>query len=73
VVDGNQSEVARTTPIVMWGNQIKEATVLIEAWSWSKPAAHMVRRLAERLSAIAPAAVLDKDAVMHFGPWPTSH
>jgi len=73
LVDDNQSEVARTTPIVMWGNQIKEATVLIEAWSWSKPAAHMVRRLAERLSAIAPATVLDKDAVMHFGPWPTSH
>ena len=53
----------------MWGNQIKETAVLIEAWSWSAAAAHMVARLAEKLSAVAPTAVLDKDQVRHFGPW----
>jgi type IV secretion system protein VirD4 len=71
LVGGDQAEVARTRPIVMWGDQIPGAAVLIEAWSWSKPAAHMVRRLAERLSAVAPSAVLDDDSVAHFGAWPS--
>ena len=69
LVNGDQSEVARTTPIVMWGDQITHTAVLIEAWSWSAPAAHMIGRLAEMLAVVAPTAVLDKDAVTHFGPW----
>ena len=37
LVPVTHAEVARTTPIVMWGNQITDAAVLIEAWSWSTP------------------------------------
>jgi len=69
LVASDGAEVARTTPIVMWGDQIKDTAVLIEAWSWSKPAAHMVKALAEKLSDAAPTAVLDKDQVRHFGHW----
>ena len=58
----NTADVAKTTPITRWGDQITGGAVLIEAWSWSKPAAHMVKALAEKLSAVAPTAVLDKDA-----------
>jgi hypothetical protein len=69
LVASDAPEVARTTPIVMWGDRITHAAVLIEAWSWSKPATHMVKVLAEKLGAVAPTAVLDKDAVTHFGAW----
>jgi hypothetical protein len=67
------AEVAQTTPMARWGGQITGTAVLIEAWSWSKPAAHMVKALAERLGAVAPTAVLDKDAITHFGAWAPSH
>jgi hypothetical protein len=63
------AEAANTTPMTRWASQIAGTAVLIEAWSWSKPAAHMVKRLAERLGAIAPTVVLDADAVKHFGAW----
>jgi type IV secretion system protein VirD4 len=65
-------EVARTTPMVMWGDQIARPVALIEAWSWSKPAAHMVKTLAAHLGAIAPTAVLDATAITHFGAWAPS-
>jgi type IV secretion system protein VirD4 len=65
------AEVAKTTPITRWGDQITGAAVLIEAWSWSRPAACMVKTLAQRLGAVAPAAVLDANAMTHFGTWPT--
>ena len=66
----NPPDVAKTTPITRWGDQITGGAVLIEAWSWSKPAAHMVSPLAEKLSAVAPTAVLDKNQIRHNGAWP---
>jgi type IV secretion system protein VirD4 len=66
------SQAATTTPLTRWGDQVAGAAVLIEAWSWSKPAAAMVKALAERLGAITPAAVLDANAATHFGNWPSN-
>ena len=66
------AEAAKTTPITRWGSQIGGAAALIEAWSWSEPAAYMVRTLAERLSAVTPTAFLDANQIRKFGNWPAS-
>jgi hypothetical protein len=50
-----------------WGDQVAGTGVLIEAWTWSQPGLHMVRRLAERLGAITPSCYLDAEKFKLFG------
>jgi hypothetical protein len=67
LVGGGLAEAGQTTPITRWGSEIAGTAVLIEAWSWSKPAAYAVKALAERLGTVAPTAVIDRDEIRHFG------
>ena len=69
IVEGGLAARADTTPVRQWGGQVANTAVLIEAWSWTKPAAHMVRRLGEKLQAISPACVLDTEGAHFFGLW----
>jgi type IV secretion system protein VirD4 len=72
IVEGGVSARSRATPIERFGDQIPHTAVLMEAWCMSRPVAHMVMRVAEKLQAIAPACFLEADGARHFGPWQLS-
>jgi hypothetical protein len=51
------------------GSELPGTAVVLEAWSWTRPGVHVVGRLAERLSTLAPTCFLTAEGATYFGPW----
>jgi len=52
-----------------WDPQLVHPRVVLDVWSWSVPALHMVGRLTADLSQLSPVCLITKDGAMFHGPW----
>ena len=69
VVEGGAAARSWSPIMTGLGSELPGTAVVLEAWSWTGPGVHVVGRLAERLSTLAPTCFLTAEGATYFGPW----